>query len=878
MSAAVPHPAEQLIDAGFHPIPVPDRSKNPGFDGWQNLRLRRDDIPKYFNGRPQNIGVLVGDEYGTTDVDLDWHEAVRAADFFLPDTGMIFGRKSKPRSHWFYRMDPPLPSRQYRDIKDAEGKRPMIVELRCQKQDGSAGLQTIVPPSRHDKTGEDIEFAPGCGLMPANIDADELLPAVARTAAAALLARHWPARGSGRHNTMLALAGGLARAGWNQEEARLFCKAIYHSLADPDRTAMNRSDGEVESTYKRKESGEDFTGWPHVIEAVGGEVVDLLAEWLGFEKPSRSVNHGPYQERDSGIIRVKAGKDGSSEEVVLLTNFTARITSNVGEDDGVEIRRSFAIEGKLYRQEYSVIVPANRFSSMDWAIECIGPRAIVYPNQREWARTAIQTLSSDIRECRIYTHTGWRTIEGRDLYLHGGGAIGKGGCVQDVDVRLSGALANYNLTLPDSNQALINAIRASLRLLDVASDRISHSLLGATYRACIRACDFSVWLVGPTGVFKSELAALAQQHYGATMNARHLPGNFASTGNALEMLAFAAKDAVVVVDDFAPHGSAQDVNRYHSTADRLLRAVGNNQGRGRLSSDARLREQKPPRGLVVATGEDLPRGQSIRGRTFIVEVAPGDVRTDILTECQRSAASGMFTRAMGGFIRWLASSYETTQSDFQKCVEDARTQATKAHARTPGIVADLCAGFEFFLVFAVEVGAITTEQRETYSSRCWQAMNEVARAQRIQQTSSEPAARFIELLRAAILSGEAHIATTYGNPPDDPEVWGWSVVGSGDKQRSIPKGRCIGWVDGADLYLEPVASYAVAQELGRKTGEPLVVGETTLRKRMREKGLLKSVDESREVLTVRKTIQRQQASVLHVSTAIVGFSGSDVGS
>jgi hypothetical protein len=46
-----------------------------------------------------------------------------------------------------------------------------------------------------------------------------------------------------------------------------------------------------------------------------------------------------------------------------------------------------------------------------------------------------------------------------------------------------------------------------------------------------------------TGRFKSEAAALAQQHFGAGLDARHLPANWSSTGNALEALAFTAKDA-----------------------------------------------------------------------------------------------------------------------------------------------------------------------------------------------------------------------------------------------------------------------------------------------------------------------------------------------
>ncbi len=37
---------------------------------------------------------------------------------------------------------------------------------------------------------------------------------------------------------------------------------------------------------------------------------------------------------------------------------------------------------------------------------------------------------------------------------------------------------------------------------------------------------------------KSELSALVQQHWGAGLTARNLPGSWSGTGNALESLAY----------------------------------------------------------------------------------------------------------------------------------------------------------------------------------------------------------------------------------------------------------------------------------------------------------------------------------------------------
>src|SRR5262249_57001791 len=107
------------------------------------------------------------------------------------------------------------------------------------------------------------------------------------------------------------------------------------------------------------------------------------------------------------------------------------------------------------------------------------------------------------------------------------------------------------------------------------------------------------------------------------MDARPLPASWSSTGNALEGLAFTAKDALLVVDDFCPTGSTGDVQRYHKEADRLFRGQGNRAGRQRMRADTTLRPDKPPRGLALSTGEDVPRGQSLRARLLVLDVSPG---------------------------------------------------------------------------------------------------------------------------------------------------------------------------------------------------------------------------------------------------------------
>jgi len=311
------------------------------------------------------------------------------------------------------------------------------------------------------------------------------------------------------------------------------------------------------------------------------------------------------------------------------------------------------------------------------------------------------------------------------------------------------------------------------------------------YRAALGKVDFSVFVAGQTGVFKSALAALCQQHFGAAMDGSSLPANFASTGNALEWLAFYAKDALLVVDDFAPTGRRADAELQH-IAERLFRAAGNHQGRSRMGGDGRLRVPKAPRGLILSTGEEVPQGQSIRARLLIVEVGGGDVDRTRLSECQLAGADGRFVEAMGAFVTWVAGRYEETQHCLQNRVQEIRSQSPgrAVHARLPSALAELQSGWEMFLRFALEVGAVAAEEKEKLEQRSVKALGQLAALQ-AKYHASDPAMRFVALLQAALGCGCAHVADPRGKPPAEPEVWGWRYkrnssvgpIGAAGKQR-----------------------------------------------------------------------------------------------
>jgi len=536
------------------------------------------------------------------------------------------------------------------------------------------------------------------------------------------------------------------------------------------------------------------------------------------EKCVQQKSHSEHEETREE--RYKKTQNGfvittSQGEYIPLSNFTAQITSDILLDDGVEQHRLYDMESHLYGRVDSFTISAQEFQALRWLPRHIGPEAVLYPDIRQGRahlRVAIQLCSTPIPQRYMYGHLGWHERNGYVFYLHGGGAIDAHGVVSDIQTKLPEEFMGYVLPPPPRGETLTNTIQASLRMLEVAPDPIALPLYSAIWAAILGKADLSLHLTGATGIGKTELVSLIQQHFGPTMDARHLPANWSSTSNALEMLAFYAKDALMVVDDFAPTGSAADVQGLHRTAERLLRAQGNRSGRQRLSSDAALKPSKPPRGLIVSTGEDIPQGQSLRARVLVLEVGPQDTDFTLLTQYQKDAAAGLYAQALAGFIQWFASRYTPATGYLPRHVERLRrlAQRSSRHRRTSEIVATLFMGMHYFTQYAVEHQAMSPRDARDLRRRAWSALETAAVRQAQLLATADPVERFLELLSAAITRGRADMAATDGTPPADPQAWGWRKNRT-DKHTTAefrPCGTKIGWIKGDEVFLLPDSTYA----------------------------------------------------------------------
>lgn len=220
--------ATYYISRGWQIVPLAPGKKSPVTDDWLRLIFTPDDFEV-----ADNIGLRTVN--GLVIVDLDAPEAVQLADLFLPATGAVYGRKSKPRAKRLYMSAFP----KIIALKDAEDNS-TIVEVRSNHQD-------VAPPSTHS-SGETLEWS-GPIETPATIECLDLMKSVRLLATSSLVVRYYAPPG-GRHDWCLALAGSLRSLGLTTEEAVRVVRAASDAAND-SKTADRLT--EVRTTYARTE-------------------------------------------------------------------------------------------------------------------------------------------------------------------------------------------------------------------------------------------------------------------------------------------------------------------------------------------------------------------------------------------------------------------------------------------------------------------------------------------------------------------------------------------------------------------------------------------------------------------------------------------------
>ena len=458
-------------------------------------------------------------------------------------------------------------------------------------------------------------------------------------------------------------------------------------------------------------------------------------------------------------------KDGNP---VKISNFVIVPLKEIVRDDGANAEIRFEVRAICAGGEKlpSVVVTQAELANLNFALQNWGLKCRILPGFTNTAllRDSIFELAKKIKRETIYTHTGWRKIEGNWVFLHSKGAVGSA----NVRVELSDTTKQCALPEPPSDADAIKAIRASLNLRRVAPLAVTLPLLAAAFLSVLCEAarmagiepEFVVWLCGRTGSRKTTLALLVLQHFG---NFTRPPASFKDTANALGQKAFLAKDIPLLVDDFHPVGTPKEAQNMVNLAAYVLRLYGDRIGKGRLNAQIELQESRPPRGIAIVTAEDgPPGGESDVARTVTVAIGTDDVNLEKLTAAQENQAQLAY--CMAAFIDWLAPKMDELPALLAEQFRELREhfQKQSVHGRTGESAAWLSIAWETFVDFAAEKSAIDAEKAAQLKMLGRKTFAALVREQTQRLQCQQPAAVFLQVLAEMLSSGRA--TTQPANP------------------------------------------------------------------------------------------------------------------
>ena len=578
-----------------------------------------------------------------------------------------------------------------------------------------------------------------------------------------------------------------------------------------------------------------------------------------FKEYNELLNPHGYNFSNKGLTRRYIRKDIVEEKVI--SNFISPPTRFVTYNDGNETRTVVTLKMILNtgKKLDEITVDIKDFESINWLSNGVWnfePRISPSGNNKEFFKDAVKILSQKAEKETIYSHMGFRRINGQMYYLYHGGVIGD---KEDIRVDLSeSGLEQYKFSNEDlSKEQIKKCIKTSLELLNVSKETIIIPIFGTVFLAPLQsifrelgiANGFVTWLVGESGTQKSTLAALMLSHYG-NFERDTIPCGFKDTVNSLEKQAFIVKDSILLVDDYYPSQSLQESRKMDAVAESIFGMAGDKQGRSRMKQNGKdIRKSYSARGIIMATGENFPNfAESRVARSVIVEIEKGDLKLDVLASIQARKID--LNICMREYIKWIIINYDRISNAIKEGFTRCREKFNKdfSHARIPENMASLYIGCEIFLQFAKEMEVIDVGNKMERLLITYNALLSLAQKQSIKTEDAKPDKMFFYAIQEMIASGEAY----------------FKVYLDEDRCQSSPYATFLGCYDSTKglYYLIPGVTYKAVVQYYEKQNMKFPLNQAALWGYLKKHSCIAIAESDRN--TIRRKIGKENISVIAV--------------
>lgn len=475
-------------------------------------------------------------------------------------------------------------------------------------------------------------------------------------------------------------------------------------------------------------------------------------------------------------------------------------------------------------------------------LEVAGPSAILYGSLRDLQIAAQELSEGDIPESIISTSIGF-TADGS--FLSKGMLITPEGNIDnpamEVDLSEGSFSQRIGFSRPDESILPLLGERILYEFINLKAHDVTYPLIGhvalAPFTSMIKDTlgkgKAALHLQGPSGSGKTFLGVLAMNFFG------HFDDRFvswSSTANAIETEGWYFRDSLFLVDDYKASTTE------HQTAIRVLQSHADGHGRGRLTSNSRIKEPKSIRGLLLSTGEDFVSDvESVSGRTILLQIDPeknvqaGDrCRQD--SECYRMFLPGLISMVISK-KDWKLLLRQFVEEKTQLLSAD--TQGLSNGLRVASNWALNWLGFELFLDYLLCLGVINTDKKATMTIE-YEALVKIQLQRQIIQIKSEsPVDVMFRILGQKLSGGTISIPGLYGEALDRGKIVG------------IAKLSENGVYVYPDILMEIIAGHF------RATGQKLPFPKNSLRDALARNGLIGKSENGRWTRQIRTEESRR---------------------
>lgn len=436
----------------------------------------------------------------------------------------------------------------------------------------------------------------------------------------------------------------------------------------------------------------------------------------------------------------------------------------------------------------------------------------------------------------VYTAPGWRESETGPFFVHGGGAIAKGGTLS-IKTGMPKALSPFKLPEPVTDGAALADAWATgtVPLMDLPA-RIMAPLLGVVWESVFHPVPMITHLQGGRASAKTSTARQAMHYFAPSMkylgDTEILSGaNMGGTTIGLVRSLGMAHDVPILIDDIAPDG---DVKKAQKKLMDLARLIFNGTGRVVGKQRGGVSVDEPTRATVITTGEMGITGSSLT-RMICLPLDPGTIPSPgqtfgLLEREELRAARGQLGASL---IQWIADHRTELQAEHKTQLDNLTAPGSSYnywHKRLESLPHDeghkgrlitgamsMDHGIRLMLRMLRSNDALSTDQANEFYR--W-AEDGIYQAIALQDTDGgDSAEQFLHYLREALGSHSAHLTDEHGTAPENPSGKGWVQQGSGEYLQWRPSGARLGVIKDDRAYIIPSVALGTVMQVSQRADE-----------------------------------------------------------